>query len=221
MFTNKPILFIRSIAPAESPTVAIEDDKSKVVSKTDTFSVILHVTIKTEMKVTTVIKINTVIAFSYVSCGIVFLNMVMFFFPLIIASIPYNITTTVTVFIPPAMLPGAPPISIKNIIKSFVASLSSAIFTVDMPAVLAETDWNDETKILSLSSSFPIVLLLVFSKLKNKTVPNIINTTCDIKTNLVCSVSFFIAFEILVLFFIASPKHLDISSHTKKPRPPN
>jgi len=46
------------------------------------------------------------------------------------------------VFIPPAVEPGEPPISINNIITAFEASPIFEISIVLNPAVLVVTDWN-------------------------------------------------------------------------------
>ena len=51
-------------------------------------------------------------------------------------------TVNVVVFIPPAVEPGEPPISINNIITAFEASLIFEISIVLNPAVLVVTDWN-------------------------------------------------------------------------------
>ena len=58
-------------------------------------------------------------------------------------AIAFKISTEkVVVFIPPAVDPGEPPISINNIITAFDASLISEMFIVLNPAVLVVTDWN-------------------------------------------------------------------------------
>ena len=49
-------------------------------------------------------------------------------------------TAIVVVFIPPAVEPGEPPISIKIILRSFPESLKEAKSAVLKPAVLVVTD---------------------------------------------------------------------------------
>ena len=55
-------------------------------------------------------------------------------------------TAIVVVFIPPAVEPGEPPISIRMIISRSPVSLISVRSTVLNPAVLGVTDWNREDR---------------------------------------------------------------------------
>ena len=54
----------------------------------------------------------------------------------------------VVVFIPPAVEPGEPPISIRMIISISPVSVSRVRSAVLNPAVLGVTDWNREVQIL-------------------------------------------------------------------------
>ena len=56
-------------------------------------------------------------------------------------------TINVVTFIPPAVEPGAPPISINTIWMNFPVSLSLVRSTELKPAVLGETAWKKEAKI--------------------------------------------------------------------------
>ena len=60
-----------------------------------------------------------------------------------------NRTAMVVVFIPPAVEPGEPPISIRMIISISPVSVSRVRSAVLNPAVLGVTDWNREVQILS------------------------------------------------------------------------
>ena len=58
-------------------------------------------------------------------------------------------TAAVVVFIPPAVDPGEPPISIRIIIIIWPASVSAVSSTVLKPAVLGVTDWNMDASTFS------------------------------------------------------------------------
>ena len=60
-------------------------------------------------------------------------------------------TAMVVVFIPPAVEPGEPPMSINNVISIRPVSLRAVKSVVLKPAVLGVTDWKREVRILSPS----------------------------------------------------------------------
>ena len=64
---------------------------------------------------------------------------------LIVANAEQIRTTTVTVFIPPAVPTGEPPISIRTMDTAAAAFVRFSCGTVAKPAVLVVTDWKKET----------------------------------------------------------------------------
>ena len=91
---------------------------------------------------------NTALACLTVSLSRRLLNMVMLFLCLEEATALITNTTKVVVFIPPAVEPGLPPISIKTIVNIEVPCVILAQSTVLKPAVLGVTAWNSDANIL-------------------------------------------------------------------------
>ena len=72
-------------------------------------------------------------------------NKVALFLFLIVANAEHISTATVTVFIPPAVPAGDPPISIKIIDTVAEAFVRFSCGTEAKPAVLVVTDWKNDT----------------------------------------------------------------------------
>ena len=89
-------------------------------------------------------------------------------------------TVNVVVFIPPAVEPGEPPISINNIITAFEGSLIFEMSMVLNPAVLVVTDWN-----AAASKRFPVDKFFR-SQVKKKTTGNKIKHAVAFKIQFVC-----------------------------------
>ena len=64
-----------------------------------------------------------------------------------------NMTANVVVFIPPAVDPGDPPISINIVVIAIPTSVMDNWSTVLNPAVLGVTDWNMELQNRSASGA--------------------------------------------------------------------
>ena len=129
-------------------------------------------------------------------------------------------TATVTVFTPPAVPTGEPPIYIKKQLNSLETSLSWSCGTVKNPAVLVVTDWKNDAISFWKKPIDPNVFGLLYSTMKkNKVPPN--NKLIVIKsTNFVWRDSFLrpclIPVSFLAAFFIKATNSL----HTIKPIPP-
>ena len=92
---------------------------------------------------------NIVAAVATISVSILLLNKRVSCFFLNTAKAEAKITAIVVTFIPPAVDPGAPPISIKSIITHWLAPVSFDKSTVENPAVLVVTLEKNEPIIFS------------------------------------------------------------------------
>ena len=114
-----------------------------------------------------------------------------------------NKTASVVVFIPPAVEPGEPPISISMIVIAVPVSLISVKSAVLNPAVLGVTDWNKELQMRS-----PIGLSPNSNKKKYRAGSEI-RSTVVIRITLLC-----------ILYFRTWYLFTLMSSHVMNPIPP-
>ena len=123
--------------PADNPTVAKADTVSNTSGKNGSFSVIVNIKIPAQI----IPKPNPKIKNAFLTCSsgtaLFFMTTVFWLFKNDLK----NAMTTAAVFnfIPPAVLPAAPPINIIKIIKSKVEFPSDEKGTVENPAVLSVT----------------------------------------------------------------------------------
>ena len=95
-------------------------------------------------------------------------------------------TVTVTVFTPPAVPTGEPPINMSSKVKNADAFVRFSCGTVAKPAVLVVTDWKNDTWILSNTDISLMVSGLLYSKIKYKTAPPMIRIKVDTMAILLC-----------------------------------
>jgi hypothetical protein len=129
------------VMPVESPTVPSAEAASKNISdivKPFPRSVIDKESAPTKRTVTN--RTITVIALPTIATRMDLLNISTSFRFLKAAKIVISRTANVTVFIPPAVEPGEPPMNISMIRITLLGSDIAEIFTVLNPAVLAVID---------------------------------------------------------------------------------
>ena len=114
----------------------------------------------------------------------------------------------VTVFNPPAVDPGEPPISIKITVKILLANVIPLVEILLKPAVLGVTDAKNELNNLSFMFISAIVCGFLCSKSNINKVPPNINIKVVIITILACKDNFFI------------PLKSYNSNNTVNPKPP-
>ncbi len=98
-------------------------------------------------------------------------------------------TASVVTLIPPAVDPDAPPMNIRAIPVSSVASVSWPTGTVLMPAVRYVTDWNRALRKASGAGIPPYVAALPASNASGSSVPAVSSTALAASTSLVSSAS--------------------------------
>ena len=125
------------VIPFVKPTVATADATSNIESKREMPSMRLIETVPRIKKVIYITKI--VAADKTVSSGMVLFRHSVFFFFLNTENRFANKTAIVFIFIPPAVEPDAPPISIRIIITKIATSLICEKSAVLKPAVLGVT----------------------------------------------------------------------------------
>ena len=95
-------------------------------------------------------------------------------------------TAAVVIFIPPAVEPVEPPISIRQIIRRILPSENAARSTVLKPAVRIVTDWNMEARSLS-EAPIPRYAFPLYSKSRKPTVPPKNRIAVITSTSFVCT----------------------------------
>ena len=131
---------------------------------------------------------TTAMALLSACLGICRLNSTTSFLFWIVASADAISTAMVTVFTPPAVPTGEPPINISSNDTNEDASVRFCCGTVAKPAVLVVMDWNMLTCILSNREYPPIVSGLLYSKIKNTMPPPNINIAVAVRAILLCRV---------------------------------
>ena len=176
------------VAPAVRPTVAKADTDSKRLSVNPMGDVAL---INSAPNILKPIKIVTIVtASNTLSVGILRLKTHTVCLPLARVHMNSSKTTNVTVFTPPAVEPEDPPISIKNILTPFPASVSSAWSTDAKPAVRTVTDWKKPLRIFSPGAIAPSVPGLFHSSRQNTNAPHRIKHRLVVSTSLVYMLNF-------------------------------
>ena len=134
--------------PIVIPTGPIADAVSYIQVRIGSPSILLimHAAPKNSSKYRTKIAV----ALRTVSAGILLPNIVASSWCLNTDMADSERIANVVVFIPPAVDPGDPPISISMIVRISPAPLSVFWSAVLNPAVLVVTDWNRDYRILSL-----------------------------------------------------------------------
>ena len=143
MIISFPKLFSVAVKFLERPTVAVALTVSKTASRADALLVAISSTVDVEQIIRNITATAT--AFFIDSSEIRRPNKVALFLLRIVANAEQTRTAMVTVFIPPAVPTGEPPISIKTIDTVADAFIRFSCGMVAKPAVLVVTDWKKDT----------------------------------------------------------------------------
>ena len=143
MIINFPNVLSVAVRFLERPTVAV----ALTVSYTASMTEALLVAIKSKVDVAQIVRniTTTATAFFIDSSEMRRPNSVVAFLFLIVANAEQTRTAIVTVFIPPAVPTGEPPINIKIMDTKVEAFVKFSCGIVAKPAVLVVTDWKKDT----------------------------------------------------------------------------
>lgn len=166
------------VRPAERPTVLIAEKVSINIFDKEAGST--AAIIKVPVNAKDILIVLTSRALCKNSSLMLLLKAEILSLPLTFDATKANIIKSEVVFIPPAVEPELPPINIKIMVKSLDASEKEAISTVLKPAVLGVTALKKlfksfDEKDISLNN-------LLFSKIKNKSVPRHSKTAETVNT---------------------------------------
>ena len=173
MIINFPNVSRADVKFLERPTVAV----ALTVSYTTSRASALLVAIKRTVEVAHIARnvTTTATAFFTAISEIQRPSRFALFLFLTVANAEQIRTAMVTVFMPPAVPTGEPPISIKIIDTAEEAFVRFSCGTDANPAVLVVTDWKKDTWILSNKDIFPMVNGLEYSKINMRIAPIIIS----------------------------------------------
>ena len=143
MITSFPNVLSVAVKFLERPTVAVALTVSYTASRAEA----LLVAIKSNVDAEHIVRKATATATAFFtdSSEIRRPNSVALFLFLMVANAEQTSTATVTVFIPPAVPTGEPPISISIIDTAAEALVKFSCGMDAKPAVLVVTDWNNDT----------------------------------------------------------------------------